>query len=121
VPPPAIEPASKPVTRDLAVERPDPVAAADVVNAGRQQAKRSVGLFQRITGASRDRREEDEPTVALPAASQPSRTPEPSAPREPLLNNLARPAPRTATELTKPSQPAEDPLEIPAFLRRQAN
>ena len=116
VPPAPVEPATR-TARESVLERPDPAATADLVNAGRVQAKRGVGLFQRITGAARDRREGEESLVSAPA--NPAAT---ARATEPQLNSLGRnPSPRVSGEAAKPTQASEDPLEIPAFLRRQAN
>jgi len=121
VPPPPVEPPARPGLRETRVERPDPVAVSDVLSAGKaQQSKqRGIGLFQRITGAT-SRREIDENPVQATAP----RGPEPAV-REPVLGTPSRApaAPRAAAEpQSRPApQQAEDPLEIPAFLRRQAN
>ena len=115
VPPPPVEPATR-SARESVLDRPDPAAAADLVHAGRGNARRSVGLFQRITGATRDRREAEETATAAPA------NPAAARPAEPQLASPGRSAaPRSAGEAAKQGQAAEDPLEIPAFLRRQAN
>ncbi len=113
-PPPAIEPASR-AAREALLDRPDAAGAANTAN--RQPAKRSVGLFQRITGASRDRREDVEDAPAQ--ATSPATTARAAA--EPQISAPRPPAARASVEPAKPTQASEDPLEIPAFLRRQAN
>ena len=121
VPPPPVEPPARPGLRETRVERPDPVAVADVLNAGKaQQSKqRGIGLFQRITGAT-SRREADENQVLASAPRAPEQVV-----REPVLGTPSRA--QAASRATAEPQPrpapqqAEDPLEIPAFLRRQAN
>jgi len=120
VPPPPIEPAVRATLREPKVEKPVPEAVSDMMSAGKtQQAKRGIGLFQRITGGNRV---PERPVEDTPAA--PVRVSEPVA-REPLLGTPPRSAgaPRSSPDLqAKPApQQAEDPLEIPAFLRRQAN
>jgi len=110
----ATEPISRPVTAR-------PVAAES----------RSPNLFQRITGAFAT------PRPATPAAAAPMPAPSP-APVEPQATRTApenvvavapKPASRPApvqtsilevSERTKPARDDDD-LQIPAFLRRQAN
>ena len=92
------------------------------------QPSRRRSLFERMTGVSRSRepqgdagsaapREPVEPRLHNPAATRA----EPPAPKAPAENPPARVQPETASQ--KPGQPSseEEVLEIPAFLRRQAN
>ncbi len=117
---------------------PDPFREADLVNGGRPAAERRRGksFFQRMTGAGRARNETPEraenreipaptteptptpvpaatapaPVAAAPAASIPA------APTQSRLDGVDR------IERTPGArQSEEDLLEIPAFLRRQAN
>jgi cell division protein FtsZ len=82
---------------------PDPLAAAAMENGGRPPAKkRGPSLFERVTGVGRAR---VAATTAKPA-------PQPAQPRLGALD----PAERLA-----PPRNEEDVLDIPAFLRRQAN
>jgi cell division protein FtsZ len=87
----------------------EPYAAAAMENGGRAPAQKSKGrmpsLFERVTGATRLlQREEPAPAVRVT----------PAAPAQPRLGALD-PADRLS-----PSK-EEDLLDIPAFLRRQAN
>jgi cell division protein FtsZ len=106
----------------------DPFTEADLTNAGREpkrQRGRGPTLFERMTGTGRARREDGEelpPAEARPQGNQtneaePAKKPE----REPLLDAVAARPSRTAFAASPSSASDEDPLEIPAFLRRQAN
>lgn len=117
-------PAARPVVRAESVSRPSaprPVASET----------RAPNLFQRITGAFAT----PKPATAAPVASAPAPAPapvEPPAPRSAPENVVAvapkpalRPQPvqtsiLEATDRAKPSRDDDD-LQIPAFLRRQAN
>jgi len=94
-----------------------------MTNGGRPQSPRKIrgpSLFERVTGAARHREPPPEPaapaTAPTPASAAP---PQPSAvrsePQQPRLGPLD-PADRVTVSKTE-----EDLLEIPAFLRRQAN
>ena len=147
-PPPAAEPAATMAQPQPASSRPEPFAEADLANAarsseslpasesGKPEGRRSSSsLFARVTGAAR----------ALQAATAGSaettgRNAAPlQRPREPVLGQ-GQPQPvreRETTASRPPSQPRltgvdatekvrtaeaeEDLLDIPAFLRRQAN
>jgi cell division protein FtsZ len=98
--------------------------------------KRRTSLLQRLAAVGLGRREEDEaeapapePRVVAPIASRPSPPTRP-IPQDPISEYAKRPpAPRPAPQgLDHHGRPApvhnsidEDQLEIPAFLRRQAN
>ena len=122
--------------------RPDPFKEADLINGGikAEPKRRGANLFQRITGASRDVRRETE--HALPVgdrrqetpASRPATVPAATASRAPAPAAEAAPAapaPKPAEQQRlsgidpedrlRTSQSEDDLLEIPAFLRRQAN
>ena len=122
MPPPPIDPKS---TAEPTIESAsDAFKAADLVNGGAKDDMRRRGpnLFQRITGTTRERRPD---------------APERTMPVEPALEPpVARPYPEERQETTpqqarldgvdpedgvKTSQSDDDLLEIPAFLRRQAN
>ncbi len=138
------EPPSDGSVASEAPRRVNPFAAADMVNAARQperpqlSGKPKLGLFERVTGIRRA-----EPKAA---AVQPPHVSEPVISTRPLAAvtgvEAAKPAiseskPATITEgSSQPSpllggldpedrlvasQEADDPLDIPAFLRRQAN
>ena len=85
-------------------------AAAPAVESGREtERKRGFSLFGRVTGAGIAARRPD--SLGAPQADQ-RRSP------------AAAEAPAKAEPQTEPNKPAleeEDLLEIPAFLRRQAN
>jgi cell division protein FtsZ len=128
IPPPPAEPNS-PRHAGLA---PDPFKEADLINGGQPAAERRRGpsLFQRMKASSRARRETPETVenqdkqAAMPApAPVPAATavapaaPEPAAPpAQTRLDGVDRIAHAKAAV-----QSEEDLLEIPAFLRRQAN
>ena len=116
MPPPPVDPKA-------AAEQPsasDPFKEADLLNAGSRDEirRRGPNLFQRITGASRDRREAapsaPEPRVARPAAPPKAEEPAPK-PQQTRLSGV------DPDDRVKTSQTEDDLLEIPAFLRRQAN
>ncbi len=130
-----------PATRDAAepVRMPEPeefppiaqaqIAARDQAVAEPEVARKRKGLFERLAGVGLGRKEEDT-SAAAPAKTE-----------EPRFANAPEPAEQVATafetheisqEASEPeqaeAQPAEDAsgfeddqLEIPAFLRRQAN
>jgi cell division protein FtsZ len=101
--------------------------------------KRRTSLLQRLAAVGLGRRDEEEaeapapePRVVAPIATRPPPAPRPIEPRaqEPVSEYAKRaPAPRPAPQgLDQHGRPApvhnsidEDQLEIPAFLRRQAN
>jgi cell division protein FtsZ len=88
---------------------PDPYAAAAMENGGRPlPAKKSRGpsLFERVTGVGRSRPPAEPERAARPTASQP---------QQPRLGAL------DPGERLVGSKSEEDLLDIPAFLRRQAN
>jgi cell division protein FtsZ len=105
--------------------------------------KRKVGLLRRLAAVGLGRREEEQEPDKLPMNVRPARpvprpadrTPQPQAPRAPMLPPVAR-MPEPVSEYAKrPTQGLdvlgrqvpvnksgdEDQLDIPAFLRRQAN
>ena len=109
----------------------DAFKEADLVNGGSADDSRRKGpnLFQRITGAARDAKPEMPAARANPAAAR-------TAPEQPAIastpdkreETAAQPAPQQARlsgvdpdDRLKTSQSDDDLLEIPAFLRRQAN
>ena len=127
MPPPPVDPKATAETPSAS----DPFKEADLVNGGSSDDSRRRGpnLFQRITGAARESRPEmSAPRVTPPAArtapEQPASTTQPEKPRE----TAPQPAPQQARlsgvdpeDRLKTSQSDDDLLEIPAFLRRQAN
>ena len=115
MPPPPFDPKST-VDGTLAS---DPFKEADLVNGGSSDDSRRKGpnLFQRITGAARDAHTEIPvtTTTATPEAGKPQDTPLQSSPQQARLSGVH------PDDQLKSSQSDEDLLEIPAFLRRQAN
>ena len=92
-----------------AATRPDPFAAAAMTNGVRggvaEEKSRIPSLFARVTGAGR---------AARTAKAEVSRN-EPQDEREPRLGGLS------ADDRLSGSSTADELLDIPAFLRRQAN
>jgi cell division protein FtsZ len=145
-PPPAMEPTAPVVQPQSPTTRPEPFAEADLANAarssdglsgpepGRTEGRRaSSSLFARVTGAARALQ-----AATAGSADAASRAPV-QRPHEPVLGQV-QPQPVREREVTAqraPSQPRltgveatekvrtaeaeEDLLDIPAFLRRQAN
>jgi cell division protein FtsZ len=111
-------------------QKVDPYRVAEMENAGVKSRKRGPSLFERMTGSGRARREPEEtrqetaPAArtaqaaplqsARPAAEKPAAA---TAGKEPTFDAMAK-TPQPAAELPAVE---DDPLEIPAFLRRQAN
>ena len=93
-------------------------------NAGGNGKKRGPSLFERMTGSGRARRETADkkpaggktarPRTAPPAAQKPVGE---AGGKEPTFENITPPAQPVADMQSI----EDDPLEIPAFLRRQAN
>jgi cell division protein FtsZ len=122
--PPAAQVMPAPVAAPAALRQPDPFAEADMVNKP-AEPKKKASLFDRITGAAR--RTEAEPAPMLRQA-EPQFTRQPAAPVAAPVATVRVEQPRqadlglTATaERTTPTRPQDDLLDIPAFLRRQAN
>ena len=131
IPPPPVEPTkTSPV-----VAAADPFREADMLNAAPPpEKKRGPSLFQRMTGTGKSRREEvEEPQVTAPPQKEEKaeiqETPMPvetapatevAAPTEPVAMQ-----PRLkgvdSHDRVKTFQSEDDLLDIPAFLRRQAN
>ena len=109
--------------------RPEPFAEAAVTNAASAERRVSRGpsLFERMTGSGRARKADDQGAMPTDAAAEsavgPSDGGEEQVPLAPsLVRSEATPTPRAdLADRAIPTQPDEDLLEIPAFLRRQAN
>ncbi len=133
MPPEPVRPARPPVRTDLRAEprgemKPDPMAAADYANGASPSAKKAdAGFFGRVTRGLRATKPE-ETAAAADAPKAPSMPPPlpPEArgdvtveagPVQQRLDIAATPpaAPKTA------ASPEDPDLDIPAFLRRQAN
>jgi cell division protein FtsZ len=119
IPPKPIEPQVRPATAATPVGTPDPFAAAAMANGGRGQPVykvRTPSLFERVTGVGRGRTVTAQPAPITAGPVVPPAPPQPALPaQQPRLGPLD-PADRVTT-----SKGEEDLLEIPAFLRRQAN
>lgn len=120
MPPPPVDPKAEAEAATSA----DPFKEADLLNGGQKDDSRRRGgnLFQRITGTGRERR--PEPPAA---ASEPPSQPEPPKPA-PIAEKPQKSAPQQSRlagvdpeDRVQTSQAEDDLLEIPAFLRRQAN
>jgi cell division protein FtsZ len=95
-------------------------AAAPQVESAAPARQPRPGLFSRVTGGGLLRKEPEPRTVA--ADPEPRREPigqvraaPPPAPEQPRLEGVDR------GDRRPPAQAEEDLLDIPAFLRRQAN
>jgi len=106
---------------------PNAFADAAIANGARQpqrpapQPKRTPSLFERVANAGRLLHPQEEPAAVKPAvepAARPQAVPQP-APVQPMQPTLVATRPEPAAE--RPRAKDEDLLEIPAFLRRQAN
>jgi cell division protein FtsZ len=108
-------------------ERPEPVEDP--------MEKPRMSLLQRLASVGLGRKDEDEEeayrpqqapprSVQLPERPRPvQRLPE-AHPQEPVSEFAKRPPPSLGLDLDRPAQPqdhGDDQLDIPAFLRRQAN
>jgi len=116
----------EPRGRPAAMAKPEPFAEAAVANAGAtpqppRKKARGPSLFERMTGVGRRAEPEAVPAQAPQAAMrvEPMLESRPAAPRPTPEVRKADPAPQPAERLAP--QPEDDLLEIPAFLRRQAN
>ncbi|MDA0229317.1 MAG: cell division protein FtsZ [Proteobacteria bacterium] len=102
----------------------DPFAVSDVENAGGSGKKRGPSLFERMTGSGKARREMPEANLANVEA-EPQRPARPGAEKPAGESRGKEPTFETAPLSVQPvveiQSIEEDPLEIPAFLRRQAN
>jgi cell division protein FtsZ len=111
-----------------------PLPAQKEIRATREPAaphpveRKRMTLLQRLANVGMGRREEDEPPMPRPAPRPTETEPRPAAERrhpEQVSEYARRPAARSLPldlHGRAPGRPAEDDeLEIPAFLRRQAN
>ncbi len=96
---------------------------AELAQAPADAGKKRKGLLERLASVGLGSRREEQPAAPARPVREPMMTARPEAPRQP-----ARPAPRPeAAASVHHLQPQIDPeldddqLEIPAFLRRQAN
>ena len=122
IPPPAVTPGQ---AASVGLDKTaDAFSVAGMENAAGSGKKRGPSLFERMTGSGRARRETPEanpadveaapPLPAKPAAEKPAGE---SRGKEPTFET----APQSAQPAAELQPIEEDPLDIPAFLRRQAN
>ncbi len=117
VPPPPMDPRGRvePETR------PDPFREADMINGGAApERKRGVGLLRRVTGRAKKEEARREEAAKAMVPAEPVLEPKLDArpanePEQPKLVDVER------DDGTGPGQGEDDLLDIPAFLRRQAN
>ncbi len=115
---------AEPATRRPAMAAPAPADAGDKAKA----KSRGPSLFERMTGTGRARGGNEAAEDQAPAAAQPAPQPAPQEPRM-AAPRPAAPAPAPAPAPAEPARPAgqnaqsaqDELLDIPAFLRRQAN
>ena len=91
-----------------------PATAIDPVAAERPRKQRSMSLFERVTGLGWRGREEGEGDAEDLTARTPAPAPTSAKP-------VAAPRPAEGADRSKAGRSEEDVLDIPAFLRRQAN
>ena len=108
-------------------QQEEPAAASDADDYGEDE-RRPMGLLRRLASGLGRREDEEEPETEAPVARRvPQLQPAPMpAPRAPQTRSSSAGATgqldETGRAATKPVSAAEDDqLEIPAFLRRQAN
>jgi cell division protein FtsZ len=118
VPPPPMDPRG----RTEPDSRPDPFREADMINGGTAPDRKRGGLLARVTGAARARKEEAKREEDAPAAEPIEPIFEPSLearpvvqPEQPQLVDVDH------DDATGRGHSEDDLLDIPAFLRRQAN
>ena len=120
IPPKPVEPVVRPAMIAAPVVAPDPYAAAAMANGGRPaplRKSRMPSLFERVTGVGRGR---GSAPRAEQASVQPPTSAGPQSPAQPALVQPRLGALDPADRLSM-SKGEEDLLDIPAFLRRQAN
>ena len=103
---------------DMTPKAADPFRGSDMVNATRAEAadaapkSRSAGLFRQITGLGL---KNDKPAEAPAPQPQQAQRPAPAQAAQPRLGAL------NPGDRVRASQNEDEMLDIPAFLRRQAN
>jgi cell division protein FtsZ len=132
--PPPIEPDPQPTSAEPAEAEADPFAAAAIVNAAREPApeatdptppgrRRTRNLFARMAGAARfaaDAKETGESQVDT-ASAQPAMKITPSSQAVPKPAEQSSLSGLDPNERIEASAEETELLDIPAFLRRQAN
>ncbi|MFN3232858.1 MAG: cell division protein FtsZ [Alphaproteobacteria bacterium] len=99
-------------TFDEVLDAPEPFAEAALTNGTVEEEKpaRGPSLFERLSGKGRKDRAQDQQEPAISSAASPTRE------QAPLTLRSAG-----AADSDEGGQAAEDQIDIPAFLRRQAN
>tara|TARA_A100001037_G_scaffold280264_2_gene282860 strand:- start:16 stop:1785 length:1770 start_codon:yes stop_codon:yes gene_type:complete len=115
-------------SRTPQAERPEPFAEAAMTNGAPTTSNRSgsPSLLERMTGTGRAKKQREVAEPAAPAPSAPTATkpdaPAPSPVPAPAAEATAPAMPQVEpSDRLAPPRPDEDLLDIPAFLRRQAN
>jgi cell division protein FtsZ len=122
IPPAAISAGPRPTVAAPAATRAEPMAEAELLNAKPAPAPKRSSLFKTALGIGKAAMPAPAATRAEPTLpSLPQQAPTAAAPATP-------PAPPAQSRLSidpqvrvKPAQESDDLLDIPAFLRRQAN
>ena len=120
MPPPPVDARATPG----AEESPDPFKEADLLNGANknESRRRSGSLFKRITGSGRERRPESPVPASGSSASEdvvkPDEKKQNKSDYEPQQSQLVGVSPEDRVQSPEGD---DDLLEIPAFLRRQAN
>ncbi len=117
----------RPQAESYAAPAAEPAPRSQPTEEKRDERRRGPSLFERVTGTGRAREQRQAPAQsaplvaprpepAQPAASAPAPVPAPApAPQQTRLGGL------DPTDRLPTSRPEDDLLDIPAFLRRQAN
>ncbi len=113
--------ASEPVVQPAAQPAPQPTVQANPeADTGSKKRYRSVSLFERVTGGAWSRQEKEE--EVQPVENKQSFVSQPVQPQadrvEPTLTSTGM---EEASVPVNPEKVEDDLLDIPAFLRRQAN
>ena len=124
------EPAEREPAKPEPTER-EPAASAPTGTDGGQHAaqrRRNLSLLQKVAGAAKEAVASSARSEAPPVEAKPEPTPappvtQPSPPPAPPQSAAPPPAQSSFSGLNRPARHSteEDLLEIPAFLRRQAN
>jgi cell division protein FtsZ len=128
MPPKPLEAALKPISVTLA-EPVMPAPRVEIARPAVKPASRSPSLFERVTKASRLLHREEPaitrvtPVVNTAPVPAPAPIPAPAAAPTPAPASMATTQPKLAPldPAERPGSKEEDLLDIPAFLRRQAN
>ena len=119
VPKPSIMP-GKTETSGLS-KKADPFQVASMENAGGSNRKKGLSLFERMTGTGRGRKLKEQTAAVDNELNTSGKTTEEKLQTEPTKEPTFKNMPKAAPQVPEMGSTEEDPLEIPAFLRRQAN